>query len=443
MSPAHTILRLTLLPGVGPILGRRLLERFGSSERIFQASAAELASVHRLGDVKARVIHAAIPASEQQLHEELTLAEKLGASFLAFTDPGYPALLREIPDAPLILSYVGDARALAHAYPAAIVGSRSATAYGIEQAERFAAALAEAGLSIVSGGARGIDSAAHRAALRVGGVTVAVLGCGLAHRYPPENAKLFDQIASHGGAVVSELPLSALPAPENFPVRNRIVSGLSLGTLVIEAPKASGALITARLAAEDHGREVMAIPGRIDSRASEGCLELIKSGSAAMVTTPQDVIDLLESPARHRHAGTHEARFAPLAPAPTGPESRAHEDGHLDLETTAPVGSDSLFQSSNLSGDGSGRRPSKTEPGLLNSKPSSGSSIRSSESAAQSQLTGFQQQLVAALVEPKSVDDLVATLGVEAGSLRADLTILELRGVIRREGSKLIRQARQ
>lgn len=367
-------LRLTLTPGVGPVLCRRLLDKFNRPERILAASVAELESVEGIGAARAQQFVRGFAASMPAAEQELALAERLGVQIIALDAPNYPSLLREISDAPPVLYVRGEINTDDPSYTVAIVGSRKATPYGIELAERFGAALADAGLCIVSGGARGVDSATHRGVLRVNGRTLAVLGCGLSQCYPPENAGLFDEIVAAGGAIVSELPLRTNPAPENFPARNRIISGLSLGVLVIEAPMASGALITARAAAEDHGREVMAIPGRIDAVSSAGCNDLIKRGEAALITSPADVLAHLESPARHLHAGHHAARYA-------SPQQEQRPAGPA--------------------------------------------------------LTQTQQQIVAALVEPRNIDELCQATQLDAGVLLAEATMLELRGVVRREGSKL------
>ncbi len=413
-GPTHALLRLTLLPGVGPIIGRRIISHFGSAQAFFDgvtstaagpsASARALESIHGIGDMKARAIHAAIPDSARQLDEELARAVQLGVKFLALGDAHYPPLLAEIPDAPLVLSVLGEPASLSRGYHVGIVGSRSATHYGIETTERFSAALSQAGLTIVSGGARGVDTAAHRAALRVKGCTIAVLGCGLAHRYPPENLELFDQIISSGGALVSELPLNTSPAPENFPARNRIISGLSLGVLVVEAPKQSGALITARVAAEEQGREVMAIPGRIDSKASEGCLELIKSGGAALITSPADVIHALESQARHQFEGTHAARFSQPIDEPSTPAG-ARAD-------------------------------------LFSSVPTRRASTEQTPSIAAASLSESQRSVLASLNEPKSIDELARDTGLAMPTIQSDVTILELRKLIAREGSKFAARAK-
>ncbi|MEO1130283.1 MAG: DNA-processing protein DprA [Planctomycetota bacterium] len=315
---AHTalLLRLHLISGIGPTLGRRLLALFDDPMRLLRASGAELQRVERIGPAKARRIVEGLRASEAAATDELRRCDQLGVHVVGLGSSAYPPLLAEQGDAPLVLFVRGDLACVRDGFNAAIVGSRRCTAYGMEQAERFAGALASAGICVVSGGARGIDSAAHRAAVRCNGATVAVLGCGLGRCYPPENRELFDGIVDAGGAVVSELPVETNPSPENFPARNRIIAGLSLGIIVVEAPMGSGALITARLAVEQ-GREVMVVPGRVDSASSEGGHGLIKRSEAALVTSPADVVDLLEPQARHVHLGTHATLYAdPQAPLP-------------------------------------------------------------------------------------------------------------------------------
>jgi DNA processing protein len=268
-------LRLSLAPGVGPILMRRLEQELGGVAAVCSASAEKLSRVEGIGLKKADMIRRGI--DEADVERELGFVEQFGARLVAIDDQEYPSLLRHIPDPPPLLYLRGELDR-ADAVALAIVGARQCTVYGREQADRLAGLCAQAGLTIVSGGARGIDTAAHRAALRVGGRTIAVLGCGLAHCYPPENGPLFDEVTADRGAVISEMPMQAPPIAENFPRRNRIISGLSLGVLVVEASARSGALITARLATEEHHREVMALPGRVDSSASSGCHKIIREG---------------------------------------------------------------------------------------------------------------------------------------------------------------------
>ena len=297
---AKGLLRLTLVPGLGPIRIKALLEKFHSPDRVFGASQKDLTQVDGIGEKNSRAILTAAPDSEHAAQEELDRANALAVRVLCIGEPDYPSLLARIPDPPPILYVRGtiDPDGL-DAIGLAIVGSRDCSAYGVEQAERFAGTLAASGITIVSGGARGIDSAAHRSALRAKGRTIAVLGCGLSVCYPPENDRLFAQIAENG-AVISELPIATQPEAKNFPARNRLISGMSLGTLVVEAGRRSGALITARLALDDHDREVMAIPGRLDSPSALGCLDLIKKREAALVTEPGDVLEVLKPHAHNR-----------------------------------------------------------------------------------------------------------------------------------------------
>ncbi|MHC5024546.1 MAG: DNA-processing protein DprA [Planctomycetota bacterium] len=285
-------MRVLLAPGIGPATWRRLREHIGSDEAIVKAGVDQLTQIDRIGRRTAGDLLQALDQARPDL--ERAAMQRAGATLILHGDEDYPPLLAAIPDPPVALWVRG--RAPADLGPAiGIVGARRCTAYGREQAGRLAALLAQSGLVIVSGGALGIDGEAHRGALRVGGQTIVVLGSGLGHFYPREHHELFTRIIESGGALVSEHPTDTEPRREYFPRRNRIVSGLSLGVLVVEAGRRSGALITARLAAEEHGREVMAVPGRVDSPASRGCLELIRDGGAALVTDHVDVIMQLES----------------------------------------------------------------------------------------------------------------------------------------------------
>jgi DNA processing protein len=229
----------------------------------------------------------------------------------------YPPLLAAVPDAPALLWVRGQLGSMAAA-AVGVVGSRRATGYGLDTAGRFAAGLAQQGMTVVSGGALGIDAAAHEGALRVGGRTVAVMGCGLGKVYPAEHAGLFARIVDGGGALVSEWPLATPPAAEHFPQRNRTISGLSLGIVVVEAARRSGSLITARLAVEEHGRECMVVPGRVDIDAGLGGLEAIRDGWAQCVLSVADVLRCVgEQAPSYRMAVAPQQAHLPAGPAPT------------------------------------------------------------------------------------------------------------------------------
>jgi DNA processing protein len=281
------MVRLNLTPDVGPITFARLMERFGEPEQILKANLFELMSVERVGETVAARILAGV--SEQQVDEELAAAEKHHARIVSFGDEDYPKNLRNIPDPPLVL-YVRGGLKPEDALAIGMVGTRQASFYGKKQARRIAAGLAGCGFTVVSGMARGIDTECHEGALEAGGRTIAVLGTGLGVIYPPENADLYMRIAEKG-AVVSEFPMARQAAEGTFPRRNRIISGLSLGVVVVEAGTKSGALITARHAGEQN-REVFAVPGMVDSPGSAGCHALIRDG-AHLVGGPADVIEAL------------------------------------------------------------------------------------------------------------------------------------------------------
>ncbi|WP_254513109.1 DNA-processing protein DprA [Anatilimnocola floriformis] len=279
--------RLALVSGVGPIIRQALLERFQSAAAVLSAPEKELREVKGVGAKLAAAIQAA--TREVNAEEELAHCTAEGIAVLLESDEQYPQRLRDIHDPPGVLFLKG-ALATADELAIAIVGTRHATSYGLQQAERLAGGLARAGYTVVSGLARGIDAAAHRGALAAGGRTLAVLGSGLSEIYPPEHAGLAKEIAT-SGAVLGEQPPRMPPIGGAFPQRNRIISGLSLGTIVVEADKTSGALITARMANEQ-GREVFAVPGRVDNRMAHGCHHLIRDG-AKLIESVDDVLEEL------------------------------------------------------------------------------------------------------------------------------------------------------
>lgn len=401
------MLTLNLTPGLGPTLTRRCVEAMGSPVAVLGAKTRELIGVRGIGPKRGGDIRREIDglSDGRALSREKELIEQLGVTVLMIGDEGYPPLLRHIPDPPPVL-YVrgrwrrGDALALA------IVGTRRCTAYGREQADRFASVCSQAGLCIVSGGARGVDAAAHRAVLRLGGTTIAVLGSGLARPYPPEHEDLFDTIAQRGrdggegasacddvsgegtggGAVISEMPMATPPLAENFPRRNRIISGLSLGVLIIEAPNGSGAMITARLAAEEQGREVMVLPGRVDSRSSAGCHKIIREGWGTLVSNPGDVLDALGDAGQTLKAGM-----------------AGGADGEASDEAAAVFGN------------------------------KSGNTPHSGPHASAGRLTETQSRLLEVLDGPRSIDQLAARTGLMVSMIQAEMTMLEIRGVVKRE----------
>lgn len=294
MTRTECYLALNSIRLIGPVRVRRLREALGSVEAIFHTDPVRLARVEGVGEAAARAI-AEWPRHWNLTHELEEIA-RLGLRVVDYEDPDYPTLLKEIYDPPLVLYVRGDLAA-ARRRGIAIVGSRHTTRYGEDCAKKIAYQIAYAGLSVLSGLARGIDTFAHQGALAARGRTVAVLGCSLDRVYPAENRALADKIAEEGGVLLSEFPLGTPPDRQTFPMRNRIVSGLSQGILVVEAGETSGSLITARMAL-DQGRSVFAIPGRIDSPQSRGCHRLLKDG-AKLVESAEDILsefDLLLPP---------------------------------------------------------------------------------------------------------------------------------------------------
>jgi DNA processing protein len=280
-------LALNMVVGVGRTLFHRLVQGLGSPREVFSAPRSELLRIQGLGEKVVGEIKSFDVDSVAE--RELRLADKEGVRILTLESLEYPSLLKSIYDPPPIL-YVQGKALDSISLPLAVVGTRTPSEYGKLIAERLCLKLASAGFSIISGLARGIDTLAHKAALSAGADTIAVFGCGLGHTYPPENIKLRQQIVDQG-VIVSEFPIFMRPDRNNFPARNRILSGLALGTVVVEAAEKSGALITADFALEQ-GREVFAIPGNITSLKSRGTNNLIKAG-AKLVDSPESILEEL------------------------------------------------------------------------------------------------------------------------------------------------------
>ena len=289
MTAREAYIALNLIDGIGPVRVRALLERFDRPENILEAARPDLMQVDGVGAEVARNITGW--RETVKLEDELARIEQAGVQVVTREDAGYPKNLREIYDPPLVL-YVRGALTERDALAIGIVGSRRTTLYGQEMSRKLAYQLARVGVTVVSGLARGIDTAAHTGALQAKGRTVAVIGCGIDTMYPPENKKLADDIVAKGGAVVTEFPFGVKPDRQNFPMRNRIISGWSLGVVVVEANLKSGALITAKQAMEQ-GREVFAVPGRADSILSRGTNRLIKDG-AKLTEDAEDILTEFE-----------------------------------------------------------------------------------------------------------------------------------------------------
>lgn len=281
-------LRWALTNGIGPLTFSQMLIQLGDAEGALGASVAQLQEVPRIGRQKAETI--VVSRDVAPVDEEVAAAAEGDVRILCREDADYPAGLKQLPDAPIVLFVKGELRPT-DTVAVAIVGSRRCTIYGSEQARRFGELLAGAGFTVVSGLARGIDAFAHHGAVDAGGRTIAVMGRGLGEIYPPENTSLAEKLLERG-AWVSELPMRATVRAGNFPGRNRIIAGMTLGTLVVEAAQRSGALITARLANE-YNREVFAVPGRAQDAMAQGSNGLIRDGYAKLVMTLDDMLDEL------------------------------------------------------------------------------------------------------------------------------------------------------
>jgi DNA processing protein len=334
---------LALTPGLGARTAGKLLREFGGPDAIFNASLTAL-EAQRLPAAVAQALHSRRPLSDAA--KELAQVQAAGCRLLTWDEPQYPARLREIYDPPPLL-YVRGNIELLNRHTISMVGARRPTPYGNQMAERLSKDLADRGLVISSGLARGIDASAHKGALNSpAGATIGVLGCGIDVVYPKENKKIFEQIEQRG-AIISEFPMGTFPAPQNFPIRNRIIAGMALGVVVVEGAQYSGSLITARLAME-FGREVFGVPGHVTQPSSFGPNQLIKQG-AKLVTGWEDIVEELPTPVRAElmpvESASHEERAA-LIEGSLGPIERPLY-GLLSVDEARQV--DELVENSGLS----------------------------------------------------------------------------------------------
>jgi len=394
-------LALHRVENVGSVAFQRLLEAFGSPSRVFSVPWEAMKAFPGIGAKTARQIKEF--REWDRVEEELEKARSLGVTILPFTDPSYPRRLLEIYDFPPLLYVAGELEA--DEVCIAVVGSRAAGTYGRYTAERISRELAFHGVTVVSGLARGIDTAAHRGALAGKGRTIAVLGCGLDVFYPPENQGLLREIAGRG-AVITEYPFGTPPNALHFPARNRIISGLSLGVTVVEATEKSGSLITARLALEQ-GRDVFAVPGNIDAAGARGTNRLIKEG-AKLIETVDDILDEIFLQLERR------------PPAGAAPETSSTPGQVMTIkpDPACPMEPD---------------RPGR-EPGGEPATPSS--------TARQEPLDEREEFLLRLVTDtPVPADEIIRVSGMKASDVLGILMGLELKGVLRQmPGKKFVRK---
>jgi DNA processing protein len=339
----HYWIALSTVPNVGNVRFYSLVKHFGTPKKVLEASLKDLQQVEDVGEITAKSIKSQV--NWQEAEEQIKIFEKSNCLWLNILDADYPRRLKQISDPPPFL-FVRGSLSETDGWALAIVGSRNATDYGKNITQRITSELVAKGISIISGLATGIDAYAHQAALESGGRTLAVLGNGLDIIYPPENRSLAKQIAEQG-ALVSEFLFGTKPLAENFPQRNRIISGLSLGVIVVEAPAKSGALLTAQFALEQN-REVFAVPGNLGKKTSEGTNNLIRQG-AKLVTRAEDILEELNLSQPPAISG----------PPPAPPELAGEEELLFQILSTEPTHIDKLAEASNLS-------ISETLTGLLN-----------------------------------------------------------------------------
>ena len=338
MTSREALIALNMIEHVGPVRLRKLLEHFGEPQAILSASRAQLLKVHGVGEEVAGAISNWEGLID--LRGELKRIQEYGCEILTHEDAVYPDLLRQIYDPPIVL-YVKGRLTSQDKNAVAIVGSRRTTVYGNETARKLAYQLAYVNVTVVSGGARGIDTAAHQGALNAKGRTIAVLGTGINLVFPAENRELFERIAEQG-AVITQFAFNRQADKQTFPIRNRIVAGMCLGTVVVEADMHSGALITANFAT-DQGRLVFAVPGRVDSPCSKGCHELIKKG-AKLCESAEDILSEFEYlfPAENRPPGPNDTGTLPAL------ELSANEQRIYELLSSEEMHIDEIIRHSGL-----------------------------------------------------------------------------------------------
>lgn len=346
LSPREALITLNLIPGLGSIRIQSLLDVFGSAELVLSAPTNMLERVHRIGTKMAYAI-----ANWQDctnVHAEMDCAQHYGVRIVTLTDEDYPKALRRMSDPPIVLYVLGEWKEDDAEHAVSVIGSRAATPYGMNTARRFGRELADAGCTIISGLAKGIDTAAHWGALDAGGRTIAVLGNGLAHIFPSENEELVRNIINGHGAVVSEFPMNMRPSRSSFPQRNRIVAAWSKATLVVEAPARSGALHTAKISGDDYGNTLFAVPGMIDRPTAVGCHGLIRDG-AILCTSAADLLsdmgwnsapqqmELFNTPEAAPEQQERLSYCIPNAPEAAPAILAAIRAGHHTLDTLCPA----------------------------------------------------------------------------------------------------------
>ncbi|MGD9730571.1 MAG: DNA-processing protein DprA [Desulfamplus sp.] len=393
------------IPGVGNILYKRLIQRFGSPDDVLNAHQNDLAAVKGMSKkTLSAILNPAFRASSvtDQLKKEMQQIERAGFKIVTMVEQNYPALLKQIPDPPPYFTYIGSLdpvsdQSQSSQLPSsiAIVGSREATSYGLKNAESLAYDLVLNGFEVVSGMAIGIDTSAHRGALKAGGRTVAVLGSGLSKIYPSENRGLFYKIADNG-AVISEFRVNDEPEGRHFPIRNRIIAGISLGTVVVEAAQKSGSLITARLAAE-YNREVFAVPGDIHSFKSAGTHALLKQGAKLVA----NYIDIVEE-------------FAYIS------NLKVEDQKHCDQAESKK--SKSKFKENSLFEDKPNNQKNKTDKQTL--------SLFEPDNYQSAVLNILQSS-------PMHIDKIIEQSGLDTAGITAALMALELMGIVKHSPGKM------